>query len=177
MTLSRRHLLFTTALIAPLAMTACGANAATTDAQVLADASGITNGVLTAVTQVNSFKPGAVSASIVTGLQAAQGFVASLSTATPAPTGATTLQKVDTFINNGVTALASVLPALSILFAPLAGVIPVVDGAIALLPSVEAWVNPLITSVGATPVVIPAPIKVAYTVAAARAKLGVPVVK
>lgn len=181
--LSRRALLRGTSMLVPVAaLAACatGTSAATLDAQILADASGAVNGVSAVATQVNALKPGAISSTVIAGLTAAKGLVASLSASTPAPTGATTLQTVDTDISNALTALAAVLPAAAIAFPVLAPAIPAVDAVIALLPTIESYVNPLITSITSPTVAAAAPIKPiaqVMSVAQARAVLGVPVVK
>lgn len=181
--ISRRSLLrASTALIPAAVLTACatGTSAATIDTQVLADATGIVNGASTVAAQVNSLKPGAISASVIAGITAAKGLIAGLTASTPAPTGATTLQTVDTDVSDALNALAAVLPAAAVAFPVLAPAIPIIDGAIALLPSVEAWVNPLITSITTPTAAAAAPIKpiaAVMTAAQARAALGVPTVK
>lgn len=176
--LSRRALLRGTTAIAGVAvLAACGANAATLDAQILADASGAVNGASAVATQVNSLKPGAVSAAVLAGLATAKTLIASLSASTPLAAGATTLQTIDTYINDALTALSAVLPAAAGAFPVLAAAIPVVDAAIALLPTIEAYVNPLITSATAAATAPLMPIAAVMTVAQARATLGIPQVK
>lgn len=176
----RRNLLLATALIPAAMVAACGngASAATIDTQVLADATGVVNGVSTVATQVNQLSPGKVSASVIAGLTAAKGLVSSLVASTPALAGATTLQTVDNYISAALTALAAVLPAAAAAFPVLAPAIAVVDGAIALLPGIEAWVNPLITQTTAVAAAAPVPpIAQTLTPAQARQKLGIATVK
>jgi hypothetical protein len=176
----RRKLLLATALIPAAMVAACGngATAATIDTQVLADATGIVNGVSTVAAQVNQLSPGKISASVIAGLAAAKGLVSSLAASTPALAGATTLQTVDNYISAGLTALAAVLPAAAVAFPILDGAIPIIDGAIALLPGIEAWVNPLITQVTAVSAAAPIhPIAKAMSLTQARQALGVATVK
>ena len=98
----------------------------------------------------------------------AQALLATLTASTPAPTGASTLARIDTDIGN---VLAAISPIVSTIY-PIAG--PVIAAVQTLLPVVEAWVNPLITS--ATGVSAVAPVS-PDAAAAARKALGIAIVK
>ena len=155
--------------IAALALlVGCSTSTATIDTQVLADITGVVSCVSGIVTALNAAKPGTVSATIVNELAAAQSLVTGLSSTTLAPVGASTLQTIDTDISDVLSVVG-----------PIASVaIPGAGNAIAaiqvILPSVEAWVNPLITS--ATGVSAVAPVSPA-ALAAARKTLLIAVVK
>lgn len=178
--LSRRAALIGTSALSVAALAACSLTPAL-DAQILADASGVVSSLSAVASQVNTLAPGKVPASVTNGLSVAQGLVASLSTATPIPTGASTLQTVDGYINAALQAFATVLPAAALAFPVLVPAIPIVDGAIALLPVIEAYVNPLIQQLTpSAPAAASAPlhpIMLAMTPAQARAALGIATVK
>ena len=189
--LTRRRVLacvpFSTVVFVPafVGLSDCTPAQATTDAQVLADASGAVASLNAVVQQFSAIDPKCLDpntlAGIQNGLKIAQGLIANLSTATPAPTGASTLAQVDTYLNDGLTAIASVLPVASAAFPALAVAVPIVDAIIALLPGIEAWVNPILASTQAAPVAAAraplAPIKAVVLVADARKALGIPKMK
>ena len=139
-----------------------------TDTQILADASGIVSSLSGVVTAVNSIKPGALPANVATYVADAQQLVTSLTSATPAASGASTLQKIDTDISNILSAVGPIVGGIY----PVAG--PIIAAVQVVLPGIEAWVNPLITQ--ATGVSATAPASPA-ALAAARKTLFIPVVK
>lgn len=168
----KRLALFTAAAL--LVLVGCATPTATTDTQVLADATGIVANLTSVVAEINALKPGAVPPNVTADLTAAQALVVTLSATTPAATGATTLQKIDADISGVLNAAAPVAATID----PGAGII--IAAIQALLPSVEAWVNPLITSatgVGTAAAVAPAAPVSATALAAARKTLLIPVVK
>ena len=183
--ITRRHLSRTlglAALLGSTALVACTAAQQTTDAQVLADASGAVASLNAVVQQFSAIDPKGLSpttlAGIQSGLKIAQGLIASLSTATPAATGASTLAQVDTYLNTGLTAIASVLPVASAAFPALMVAVPIVDAIIALLPGIENWVNPLLTSAAPkAAAALPLRASVAVSPAQARKVLGIPAMK
>ena len=165
---TRRALLCGSALALPFVLGGCPAGTTLTDAQVLADAQGIVNGLASVAAQVNAANPGTVPSAASAGLTDATALLATLTASTPAPAGASTLARIDTDISN---VLAAISPIVSTVY-PIAG--PVIAAVQTLLPVVEAWVNPLITS--ATGVSAIAPVS-PDAAAAARKVLGVVVVK
>jgi hypothetical protein len=176
--LSRRHLLSATALIPAAALVACdGSSAATVDTQIVADASGIVNGLIATANQINAVAPGKIPASITADLLIAQGLVTGIAPTVTAPAAATTLQTVDNYISGALTTIADVLPVAAAAFPVLAAAIPIVDAVIALLPVVEAWVNPLIGQLTASAAAPVHPIAATMAPADARKVLGVALVK
>ncbi len=181
--LTRRHISrgLGLAAVAPL-LAACPAGSTTTDAQVLADASGAVSSLNAVVAQFAAIDPKGLDATTLTeiqnGLKIAQGLIASLSTATPAASGASTLAQVDSYLNAGLTAIASVLPVASAAFPALMVAVPIVDAIIALLPGIENWVNPLLTSAAPkAAAALPLRASVAVSPAQARKALGIPTMR
>jgi hypothetical protein len=176
--MNRRSLLATTALLPVVALMpkarASGVVPAGLDTTILADANGALNAASAVVNQVNTLKSGSISADVVNGLSTAEALITNLSGSIPAAQGATTLETIDNYISDGLNALAAVLPTASVAFPALAPAIPIVDAAIALLPTIENYVNPLITSITTPTVAAVAPmnpIQTRMTPAQARAVL------
>lgn len=181
--LSRRNLLATSVLVpAGILLANCsGTSTASAEAQMLADAAGVLSAIKSVATAVNTYDPAALPAAVLTqivaSVVAAQGIIGSLSGASaPAPT-ATTLVTLDTYINNGLQAIAAVLPAASVAFPVLVPFVMPFDAAVSLLPAIEAYINPIITQVTGVQAHAPiTPIKNVYSAVAARALLNVAVV-
>ena len=89
--------------------------------------------------EINAAKPGSVPPNVTAYLADAQTLVTGLSAATPAATGASTLQQIDADISN---VLSAVQPVAATVY-PAAGV--AIEAAEVVLPGIEAWVNPIIT--------------------------------
>ena len=139
-----------------------------TDAQVLADATGLVSSLSGVVTAINAAKPGTVSSQVQGYITDAQNLVTNLTAQTPASQGASTLQQIDTDISNVLSAVTPIVSSVYPVAAPIIAAVQVV------LPGVEAWVNPLITQ--ATGVSAVAPVQTAALVAA-RKRLMIAVVK
>ena len=169
------RLISTACAAAMLLFASCSSTSTTTPAQVLGDAQGLLASVSATVTEIaavdpKAFPPGQV-ASIQASLTAAQQSLATLATTTAAATSASTLAQIDTAINGALSVISAVLPPASVAYPPLAGAIPIVDAAIALLPTIEAFVNPLLTNLTAGAPLHP--ITSTMTPAQARAALGI----
>lgn len=184
--LTRRHaLLGASAIIPVLALAACGTATGTLlDPQVLADAQGIVAAADTLVKGIMTSAPNAITADtqkVITEAEAAAlAVIANLTTSTAITVGATSLQKVDGYINTILSAIGPVIAAAATTIPALAVVIPVYDAAVALLPLVEAWVNSVVATVTPPKAALGGPlkmVKMAYTPAQARAVLGVKVAK
>ena len=177
---SRRKILAATTAVIPVGfLAACGANAAKTDAQVLADASGIVNNLLALVPAIEiadpSLLPSALSATIVSGLNTAKTLLGNLSASTPAVTGASTLKIVESYVNAALNALSSVTPAAAAAFPGLSPYVATIEAVTALVPVVEAFVN---SSIAVTTPTASLAVKTpSMSVADARKVLGIPTVK
>lgn len=145
--ISRRNALRSTACMIPLAILAgCGTTAAATlDAQVLADATGVVNSLSTlfpaVVAAVPNFIPSAVVTSVNNGLTIAKNLVTTLTTDTPVNMGASTLQTVESYVNSAVNALAAVTPAAAAVFPVLNIFLVPILAVSAILPSIEAFIG------------------------------------
>jgi hypothetical protein len=162
---------------AMLLFASCSSTSTTTPAQVLGDAQGLLASVSATLTEIatvdpKAFQPGQVAA-IQASLTAASQSLATLATTTAAATSATTLVQIDTAINGALSVISAILPPASVVYPPLAAAIPVVDAAIALLPTIEAFVNPLISNATASAAAPVHPIIATMTPAQARATLGI----
>jgi hypothetical protein len=164
-------------------LSGCGANAATIDAQALADAQGLVSTTQAIEAALGQYAPNAIPATdepkIASLEAAAVAALQKLAATTPAPTGASTLQVIDTDINTVLGVIGAALPGAAAAFPPLLPFIPMYDAAVALLPAIETYVNSVISP--ATPVVASLKaakaIKLAYTPDQARAIMGIRKVK
>jgi hypothetical protein len=174
--LSRRDLI---ALLAgSTALTTC-ANFAAIDAQILADVQGLTPAIASMVTRINSMDPGVISANtmgIVTTLEgAAEAALSSISSVTPAPTGASKVQIIDAYLNAGLEAVGAALPVAAIAFPVLLPMVPMYDAAVAMVIGViEPFINtffakPIVHS--ALPLLVPS---VRFSPAEARSIFNIP---
>jgi hypothetical protein len=159
-------------------LASCGANAAMIDAQALADAQGLSSATQALIAAINQYAPNAIKPAVqaeVTTLEASIiASIQSLSTATPAPTGATTLQSVDTALNTVLGAIGAALTTAAPMFPVLLPFVPMYDAAVALLPALEAYVNSVISpAVAAAPQNRAKAIKAHFTPDQARATLGI----
>jgi hypothetical protein len=159
-----------------------------TPAQVATDLTGALTALSTVEGLMVAASPKAISPSdqktINTVLVNAQSALASLSSTTPAATGASTAAVVDGYLNTAVGILASASSTVP----SLAAFAPEIDAVDAVLPAVEAFVNqyqpaPAIgTPIGGTPIGVPAAAlfssrvhSTRFTLAQARTKLRIPV--
>ena len=185
--------LLTAALIAALLLlTAClntppGTTTTLIPAQVTTDLQGGLTALSTIESLILATNPKAISAAdqatINTVLANAQSGLATLSATTSAASGASTLATIDGYLNAGVGILANVadnVPGLS-------NFAPEINAVDALLPTVEAFVNPLLTAAPATVTASASPVvlvvakyagrshSTVYTPDQARVKLRIPV--
>ena len=186
--LSRRSVMFGSVSVA--AVTAACTTSGTTpvipttvDPVILADAQSAVLEVKTIVTLIEQDDPTAVSATtganIDTSLAAAQALIAGLSTATPAASGATTLQKVLDDVNLILNAVQPVLAVVAVADPSLAPAVTAYDLVLPLLPGLEAWITSVAGTVVADTTAPKAaaraplhPFKTGYTLSAARAEIA-----
>jgi hypothetical protein len=179
---TRRLFIATTGLGIPaFGLVGCGTNAAAIDAQVLADAQGLVTVAGTITTAIEQYDPKAFSADVTSQIAqweaAAKAGLATLSTSTPAATGASKLQVVETDINNVLQAVRAVLPIAAAAVPAIAPFVPMYDAAVALLPIVEAYVNSVVAPSAVSARVALKPVGAAFSPEQARKVLGVPSVK
>ena len=150
MTLNRRALLGSTALVA-MALAGCGTNAATVDAQVVADVQGLVPETQAIINAINQYAPNAISAAnqqkIASLEQAAIAAAQSLSASMPTASAAAALQQAESYLMTGLQIIGAALPSASAAFPALLPFVPLYDSAVALLPGILAYVN----SLGARP--------------------------
>lgn len=181
----RSALLGASAILPVLALAACGTSTGTLlDPQVLADAQGIVAAADALVKGVMTSAPTALTADTAKAISdaevAALAVISNLTASTTAAVGATTLQKVDGYINTILSAVGPAITAASATVPALASITPIYDAAVALLPLVEAWVNSIVTVVTPPKAALGAPlkmVKMAYSPTQARGILGVKAVK
>lgn len=162
----------------PLAiLAACTKNdgTATTPNQVAADVQGVVGALATYAPLIFSAAPKAFSpaqqAQINTDIALAQKGLNAFVPGMPAAAGASVVQTIDTYLNDAVAVLGSVVaPAVP----ALAPYVPIIAAVQALLPTIEGFVNQYIPAAKAGAPVRP---MLPMSVADARAKLGVPVVQ
>ena len=161
-----------------LALTRCGAQNATVDAQALADAKGLQaatanleNALVqyapTALNDDQKAKIATLEAAVVAGLQ-------SLTTSTPAAAGATTLQTIDSDLNQVLAAIGAALPGAALAIPALAPFVPIFDAAVAVLPVIEAYVNSVIPAAAAAATQPVGALNSKYSVVTARSILRIP---
>lgn len=181
MSITKRRLaagLFSLPLVALLAR--CGTNNAAIDAQILADAQGLQQSTAALEAALQQYAPNALTPAQtqqIGNLQAAVvAALGALTSATPAPQGATALQTADADISQIMSAIGAALPAAAQGIPALAPFIPIYDAAVAIIPIIEAYVNTVIVPTTASAAAL-RPLKKSYSPAAARAILQIPVVK
>jgi len=184
--MNRRHLLMMSAFSVPFLAVACTTATSTSpttgpvtiDPQVLADAQSAVqeSAVIVSILQQyapNSITP-AVATDIATASASAQALIASLSTATLAPSGASILQQIENDLNIILTAAGPILKVVAAADPQLAPAVIAYDVIMPLVPSMEAWVNliagQVTTAAARTPL---KPLRVAYTLDQARALAAV----
>jgi len=162
-------------------LAACGTNGTALDAQVLADAQGLVTVAGTITTAIEQYDPRAFSADVTSQIaqweDAAKAGLATLSTSTPAATGASKLQVVETDINNVLQAVGVALPIAAAAVPAIAPFVPMYDAAVALLPIVEAYVNSVVAPSAVSARVALKPVGAAFSPEQARKVLGIPSVK
>lgn len=184
MLIRRRQMLMISAMSIPVAILAgCGGTSTTTptitipttvDPQVLQNtqmAIQEATVVVQLVTQYapNSFTPTTL-ANITTASNSAQALITSISTATPAAAGATTIQQIDTDLNIILTAAGPVLKVVAAADPALAPAVVAYDLIMPLVPSIEAWINSILglskTAAARAPL---QPLRMSYTLEQSRA--------
>jgi hypothetical protein len=149
----RRHLLVCATSFSTAALLDACAGGATTDAQVLADATGIVNSLLSEVPLLAATAPAvvtpALAGQVIGYLTSARTLVLALSSATPAAAGASTLAQVEGFINQALAGLTAITPAVAAAYPPLAAALPIIAAVNALLPVIEAFVNTYVPAASA----------------------------
>lgn len=177
--LSRRTMLLAGASVLPIAalLASCGSQNATLDAQALADAQGLVNATQAIEAAISQYAPNAMTADVQKKVAAweaaAVASLQTLTTATLAAPGASTLQVIDSDINQVLAAIGAALPAVAAAVPALATFVPMYDAAVALLPALEQYVNSVISP---TTAAAAAPASAA-TYDAARKTLHIPTVK
>jgi hypothetical protein len=170
MNLSRRRALSGVSLLALMvAVEGCGASAATTPAQIIADASGLVSVLQTDLPLIAAIDPAlmtpAQQATAVSDLASAQTLVATVTPSVAATESASTLQQVETAINVGLDALSAVATATAT--SPLAPYALPIQAAIVLAGGLEAWIN---ATLGTNSTVATARVKAVPGMAAAQAR-------
>lgn len=180
MTDRRRFLIGSLMAAIPAALlTACastGSSSAVVQAQIVADVKGLEGVVTALMTAINASAPGAISAddqaTIAKDEAVLEAAVNALSGATPIGTGATLLEQIDNGLNGALGIIGAALPALAVAYPAVAGVVPVYNAAVALLPVLEAYINSIIVQINpAAP-----PVASAHRYGAVSAKRGVPAI-
>jgi hypothetical protein len=162
-----------------LLLARCGGQNANLDAQILADAQGLESATTSLETLLTQYAPNALTADQKTQIATLEAAIVSglnsLTTTTPAPAGATTLQVIDSDINQVLAAIGGVLPGAAATFPALAPAVPIYDAAVAILPVIEAYVNSLIPAATAAAAPPPKFVKTDYSgnIAGARAILHI----
>ena len=182
--LSRRNVFVAGSALAGLSvfLQGCGANAATINAQIVADINGLVPATKSLEAALALYAPNALTpanqATIATLESAAQAGVAALSSTTPVATGATVLQTVEHDINEALSILGAILPTAAVAIPALVPFVAIYDAAVALVTGVlEPYIATLVTPApAAASTAVLKPITAVYAADQARAKLGIPTV-
>lgn len=161
--MNRRRLLTTAACLPLLALTACpgGSGSGLTLAQVVADVTGMVNGLSAALPALTKLVPATTMARIQADINVAQNLLAQITPKLPDATNAVTIQQIEAVINEILGFVANI-----------PGVPPEIAAVAILLPIIEAFVNGLVPSMTAS-MVMKAPMPAATDAAKARALLKV----
>jgi hypothetical protein len=141
---SRRQFLSFIPGVALVGVAGCSASD-TLPAQILADAAGVVNDLLTLVPQVSAAAPSILSASVAAtllkDLNLAKTLLNSLSTSVSASTAATVLQQVEGYVSDALNALAAVIPAAASTFPVLTAFVLPIEAVASLLPVLVNFIN------------------------------------
>ena len=144
----------------------------TINPQILADAQAAVAETNMVVSVIKQYSPNAITpemqTNINTATDSAKALLTSLSTATLAPNGASTLQQIETDLNVVLNAVGPVLRVVAAADPRIATAVTAYDLIVPLLPAIEAWTNTIIVKMGSTTAAPRKPILMAYTLEQAR---------
>jgi len=183
-TLSRRDLMRSGTLLIVLGTDACvGTSVAAFSAQALADVTGISNATSTIISALDEEKPGAIPTATETQIANWSSVISealgTLSLTTPASSGVGTLGTIDANLSSILTVVGPILNDAASVIPELLPIVTIYDGVVSLLPTLETYVNSVITTVSPTttaarkPLAIPAPLLKTVTPEQARSLLHI----